>query len=245
VRFDIPLLPDITGLNIVHLQCHIATDTLSLARRGARSVTGLDFSPASLAEARKLAKNAAGGEKLSFVEGSLYDSLTLLNPASFDMVFTGVGALCWLSDIRKWAHVVASLLIPGGRFFIREAHPILWAMDDGVTDRLQFGYPYFERKEPTAFQSEGMCADDRGLCSKYAESFAIGTYMEMEDNDHKFVYSKTLEWNHGMAEIIQALLDEGMMITGLVEHRSLPWDALPGQMKECKDLPGKSASSVV
>src|ERR1700755_2145386 len=67
-RFDIPLLPDVTGLDIVHLQCHIGTDTISLARRGAKRVVGLDFSPASLKEAQRLADNAAGGAKLSFVE---------------------------------------------------------------------------------------------------------------------------------------------------------------------------------
>jgi hypothetical protein len=35
VRFDLPLLGDIAGLDGVHLQCHIGTDTLSLARLGA------------------------------------------------------------------------------------------------------------------------------------------------------------------------------------------------------------------
>jgi len=44
VRFDRPLLGDVTGLTGIHLQCHIGTDTLSLARLGAR-MTGLDLSP--------------------------------------------------------------------------------------------------------------------------------------------------------------------------------------------------------
>jgi hypothetical protein len=43
VRFDLPRLDDIRGLDGVHLQCHIGTDTVSLARLGAR-MTGLDFS---------------------------------------------------------------------------------------------------------------------------------------------------------------------------------------------------------
>ena len=54
VRFDLPLLGAIAGLRGVHLQCHIGTDTISLARLGA-SMTGLDFSPAALAQARSLA----------------------------------------------------------------------------------------------------------------------------------------------------------------------------------------------
>src|SRR5436305_1712102 len=54
VRFDLPRLGDLTGLRGVHLQCHIGTDTVSLARLGA-SMTGLDFSPAALEQARSLA----------------------------------------------------------------------------------------------------------------------------------------------------------------------------------------------
>lgn len=30
VHFDLPRLGDIAGLRVVHLQCHIGTDTLSL-----------------------------------------------------------------------------------------------------------------------------------------------------------------------------------------------------------------------
>ena len=43
VAFDRPLLGSIEGRRGVHLQCHIGTDTVPLARLGAR-MTGLDFS---------------------------------------------------------------------------------------------------------------------------------------------------------------------------------------------------------
>ena len=39
-------------------------------------------------------------------------------------------------------------------------------------------------------------------------------------------------WNHGLGEIVTALLDAGLQITGLTEHDSVPWEALPGKM-EC------------
>lgn len=41
VRFDQPRLGDVRGLDGLHLQCHLGTDTISLARLGAR-MTGLD-----------------------------------------------------------------------------------------------------------------------------------------------------------------------------------------------------------
>src|SRR4051795_9471566 len=65
VTFDRPRLGDIEGLDGVHLQCHIGTDTVSLARLGAR-MTGLDFSAPALEQGRSLA--AATGVEVEFVE---------------------------------------------------------------------------------------------------------------------------------------------------------------------------------
>lgn len=54
-----------------------------------------------------------------------------------------------------------------------------------------------------------------------------GTYVA---TDHEFTANTTVEWNHGLGEIITALLRHGMQLTGLVEHDSVPWCALPGLM---------------
>ena len=88
---------------MVHLQCHIGSDTLSLARLGGR-MTGVDFSPSALAVARELA--AAAGVDIRYVESELYAVPDVLG-ADFDLVYTGVGALNWLPDIAGWARVVA------------------------------------------------------------------------------------------------------------------------------------------
>jgi len=205
VRFDQPRLGAVAGLRGVHLQCHIGTDTISLARLGAR-MTGLDLSPASLTEARRLADRARAA--VDFVESDVYSALNVLEPASFDLVYTGVGALCWLPDVARWASIVAGLLRPAGRLFVREGHPMLWAVDETHTDRLIIDYPYFERDEPSVF-------DDGG------------TYVE---TDATFSNNVTHEWNHGLGQIITALLDEGMELSGLAEHDSVPWEAIPGQM---------------
>src|SRR5213593_4506760 len=85
VRFDLPRLGDISGLRGVHLQCHIGTDTLSLARLGAQ-MTGVDVSPASLMQARELSRRA--GPPVEFVEAELYDAVSVLSAGAFDLVFT-------------------------------------------------------------------------------------------------------------------------------------------------------------
>ena len=117
VRFDLARLGSIEGLDVVHLQCHIGTDTLSLARLGARSVTGLDFSAPALEAAAQLAGEC--GATIDYVEGEVYAAVDVLGPDRFDLVYTGVGALCWLPDIARWASIVAGLLRPGGRLFLR------------------------------------------------------------------------------------------------------------------------------
>jgi SAM-dependent methyltransferase len=209
VRFDQPLLGVVDGVRGVHLQCHIGTDTVSLARLGAK-MTGLDFSSAAIEEARSLA--AAARADVDFVQADAYAAVEVLGRERFDLVFTGVGALCWLPDIGRWAEVVSALLRPGGRLFIREGHPMLWALDDEQPG-LIVDYPYFERPEPQVWTEEG-------------------TYVE---TDVRFEHNTSHEWNHGLGEIVTALLAHGMTLTGLVEHQSVPWDALPGQMTRGDD----------
>jgi 2-polyprenyl-3-methyl-5-hydroxy-6-metoxy-1,4-benzoquinol methylase len=207
VRFDRPRLGEVAGLETVHLQCHIGTDTVSLARLGA-TVTGLDFSPAAIETARRLARDA--GVQAGFVEAEVYDAPVVLGTGRFDLVYTGVGALCWLPDIRRWASVVAALLRPGGRLFLREGHPVLWALDDPRPDGLVvLAYPYFEVPGGTHFHEPV-------------------TYV---DHDGELDQPTTVQFNHGLAEILSALMAEGLYLEAIAEHDSVPWPALGDQME--------------
>jgi SAM-dependent methyltransferase len=208
VTFDLPRLGAVAGLRGVHLQCHIGTDTVSLARLGAR-MSGVDFSPAALVEARRLAVLAEAD--VDFHEADVYLAAEVLGRGMFDLVFTGIGALCWLPDIRRWAAVVAALLRPGGRLFLREGHPMLFSLGKvGPDARLVVEDTYFERAEPTVIEQPG-------------------TYVE---TPVEFTRNLTHQWNHGLGEVITALLDQRMAITALVEHDSAPWEALPGHMEQ-------------
>lgn len=211
VRFELPRLGDVRGARGVHLQCHIGTDTLSLHRLGA-AMTGLDLSPASLEHARRLA--AAAGANVDYVQADVYAATDVLTSGAFDLVYTGVGALCWLPDIRRWARTVADLLRPGGRLFLREGHPMLWALADARPDGLlTVEYPYFETEQPLVFDEPG-------------------TYVQT-DADIKVTLSH--EWNHGLAQIITALMDAGMSLSAIEEHDSVPWEAQVGLMTRDDD----------
>ncbi|MGH9132860.1 MAG: class I SAM-dependent methyltransferase [Ilumatobacteraceae bacterium] len=207
VRFDLSRLGAIAGLDVVHLQCHIGTDTLSLARLGA-TVTGLDFSTEALEAARRLSRDA--GPAVEYVESDVYSAPEVLGAGRFDLVYTGVGALNWLPGIRRWADVVAALLRPGGRLFLREGHPVLWTLadprDDGV---VAIEYPYFE-STGVAFHNPTTYVTHAG---EVGQPWAI-------------------EFNHGLAEIITAVMGAGLELLSIEEHDSVPWPALGDQMEE-------------
>lgn len=222
VRFDLPRLGRLDGLDVVHLQCHLGTDTLSLARLGATSVTGVDLSPVSLAEARQLAQ--AAGMPIEYVEADVYSAPAALG-RQFDLVYTGIGAICWLPSISRWAQTVAALLRPGGRLFIRDGHPVLNALiqvelgpdpvdrgqqptiSAGGTQTLALEMPYYEQEQWLAWREEHTYAGDDLVASPVS-----------------------VEWNHGLAEIVTAVLDAGLQLTSLTEHDSVPWEPFPGLM---------------
>lgn len=109
---EIEALGDLEGKTLVHLQCHFGMDTMQWARAGA-TVTGLDFSPASIDEAISLAERAGLSERASFVCANIYDAPQALSGKRFDVVYVSLGALCWLPDVTAWGGVVADLLAPG------------------------------------------------------------------------------------------------------------------------------------
>lgn len=136
-----------------HLQCHFGLDTLSWARHGA-SVTGLDFSGPAVEAARRIA--AEVGLAAEFVQADLYDAPQALRGQRFDIVYTGLGALNWLPDVRRWAAVVASLLQPGGFLYLSEFHPFVHVF--GEHD-FTIEYDYFHGR--LEFDEPGTYADLR------------------------------------------------------------------------------------
>jgi 2-polyprenyl-3-methyl-5-hydroxy-6-metoxy-1,4-benzoquinol methylase len=105
-------LGDVRGSSLLHLQCHFGQDTLSWARLGAQ-VTGVDLSDEAISLARSLAGEL--GLKARFVCSDLYELPQVLKE-QFDIVFTSYGVLAWLSDLPRWAGIIANFIKPGGYF---------------------------------------------------------------------------------------------------------------------------------
>ena len=99
VRCDLEELADVdfNGKTLLHPQCLYGLDTLSMARLGA-TATGVDLSPRAIEEAVKLSEES--GTPGRFIESDLYAAPLILD-GQFDIVYTGGGALMWLSDIAE------------------------------------------------------------------------------------------------------------------------------------------------
>ncbi len=153
--YEIAEIGDVRGKDLLHVQCHFGIDTLSWARLGA-TVTGADFSPAAIAEARKLAEEV--GIDATFVESNLYDLPNNLS-GDFDIVYTSRGVLGWLPDIVAWAQVVSGFVRPGGFLYVTEIHPVLQAFDDeGEPGELKLRYRYWNG-DPIRIPVQGSYAD--------------------------------------------------------------------------------------
>jgi len=147
---------DVRGKSLLHLQCHFGMDTIRWARHGA-TVTGVDFSAEAIAAARALAARMVVPAR--FVHSDLYELPGVLE-GRFDVVFTSHGVLGWLPDLDGWARVIARYLVPGGTFFMVEAHPVLMCFDDRASEpALRLLYPYFHGPEPIREERAGCYSD--------------------------------------------------------------------------------------
>ena len=199
---------DVAGRTLLHLQCHIGTDTLSWATRGA-TVTGVDFSPPALAIARGLARDLGLEGRARFVESDVYGLPDALD-GTFDVVFASWGVLGWLPDVARWFRVAAHFVAPGGFVYLADGHPTAWMFNDdpAAPADLRITYPYFRTDAPIVYAGP----DESG-------SYAVP--------DSPTVHNDTREWAHPLGSIVQAAIDAGLVVELLHEHPAVPWRMFP------------------
>jgi SAM-dependent methyltransferase len=202
-------LGELSGADVLHLQCHIGTETVAFAERGARTV-GLDLSGESVAAAERIA--AERGLPVEYVQSNVYGAASALGGRTFDVVYTGKGALCYVPDIEAWAAVVATLLRPGGRLYVVEFHPVLASLglvpneDDDQSLRLR--YDYLSGRGPVERDSTRTYTDGPPLASAHV----------------------SYEWMHGLGELVTALAAAGLTVASLRESPEIPWPRWPGMV---------------
>jgi ubiquinone/menaquinone biosynthesis C-methylase UbiE len=199
-EIELDLMEDISGKELLHLQCHFGQDTLSLERLGAL-VTGVDFSDRAIGHAQTIASQLQS--RAIFIQSDVYNLPQNLDK-TFDIVYTSYGTIGWLPDIKKWAEIVARFLKPGGSFYFVEFHPAVWMFDNDFT---QISYSYFNA-DPILEEEQGSYADrESDICRK------------------------SVTWNHGLAEVVQALIDSGLEIVTFKEYNFSPYNCLNGMVE--------------
>ena len=201
--YELKEVGDVKGKSLLHLQCHFGLDTLSWAREGA-IVTGIDISSEGIRLAKLLAKKAMLEAK--FIESNLYDLPKVLSE-KFDIVYTSMGVLIWLNDLKEWGKIIAEFLKPGGFFYIAEIHPFSMVFDnetEGIKD-LQVYFDYFHDPKPLEFIVDGSYATGAG----------------------KMEPKKNYEWTHSMSDIINSLIQAGLRIEFLNEYPFSVWKQFP------------------
>ncbi len=185
------------GLSVLHLQCHLGMDSISLARKGAE-VTAVDFSEVAIKKARELASRL--DIKVNFILSDIYDLKGLINK-NFDLVYTSYGVISWLPDLNKWATLISWFLKPGGIFYMAEFHPLLWMLDEQFK---KIKYPYDSAGTSLVFRNVPSYAEP-GIPLKNRE----------------------INWHHGVGSIINSLIMAGLQIDFLHEHFYSPYPVFP------------------
>jgi len=185
----------VSDKTLLHLQCHLGTDTLSWARRGAQ-VTGVDFSRRSIDYARQL--QAELGLRATFIAANVYDLPDVLDER-FDIVYTSRGVLCWLKDLPQWGRLIARYLRPGGIFYLLESHPICNIFEDTQPGPLKIAHPYFHTPEPTIWDDD---------TPDYADSAYIPR-------------NPSHEWTWSLSDVLNALLQAGLHLEAMHEYDHL------------------------
>ena len=157
-------------------------------------VTGVDFSDKAIESAIQIANDTDSNTK--FICCDIYDLPSHLDK-QFDIVFTSYGTIGWLPDIDRWAKIVAKYLKPKGKFVFVEFHPVVWMFDE---DFNKIAYRYF-KSEPIIETETGTYADKKADLSQ-----------------------STITWNHGLSEVLNSLIRNGIEIVSLDEFDYSPYN---------------------
>ncbi|MGA8112789.1 MAG: class I SAM-dependent methyltransferase [Actinocatenispora sp.] len=218
--------PDVRGCDVLHVQCHLGFDAVSLARRGAR-VTGVDFSPVAIRRAGEIAERC--GVTVQYLEA---DATALPHDlhGRFDLAYATIGVLCWIGDIAAWMRSVAACLRPGGALVLVDGHPLAGAVADREPDPdgTDPDGTDLDGTEPDGTELDGSSGDGTGglrLDFPYAydgphEFVVQGSYADRDAP----ISGTTVQYAHSLGEIVTAAVAAGLRVTGLVEHLDAPID---------------------
>ena len=187
----------------IHLQCSHGLDTLSLLNLGVREVIGIDLSRAMLDQARRKTELLAANAQ--WIESDVFAVPEELN-GSADLVYTGRGALPWVSDLHRWANVVSRLIKPGGRLFAHEGHPLNWVWNPGRST-------FTLRSDGRGYFDSAPRANDDFPASAVERFTPEGESVP-----------QAWEWQWTLGQVLTAIASAGLHIERVEEHPEHFWE---------------------
>ena len=191
----------VAGQRIIHLQCHFGLDTLILARHGAIA-TGVDFSPAAIAEAQRLAELTGLGA--DFVCADVYAAREAV-AGYFDIAYVTWGTICWLPDLVPWAQTIAAFLEPGGFLYFADAHPNMLILEE----------------------RDGRLVHEYAIDTPADHPLVFDEPQTYNDDPTPLTAARTYQWIHSLSRLVNALIGAGLTLEFLHEHPTLPWPLFP------------------
>lgn len=221
---ELELLGDLRDKQLVHLQCNAGQDTLSLAKLGA-IVTGVDISDTAIAFAEQLSRES--GIAGQFVRADVFDWLdeAILKPNRYDIVFSSYGAICWLSDIYRWANRIAKILQPGGKLVLMEFHPFMMLFEEDWSLK----YDYFTDGKSKHWED--------GIGDYVALSGSALSPMGQMEGINNFINSNPCnEWTWKIQDILESAIQAGLVIQTFKEY---PYSNGARLLDDMIEIPGR------
>ncbi|MFH1569927.1 MAG: methyltransferase domain-containing protein [Gemmatimonadota bacterium] len=194
-------LGEVAGRRVANLMGSSGIKAVALALLGAR-VTVIDYGEGNARYARELA--AAAGVELRYLVADVLQLPAGEPLGTFDLVFAELGIVHYFTDLRPFAEAVYGLLAPGGRFALRDFHPV-------STKLLSF----------------------RGSTAKVRKYKVSGDYFDTALEEREPPYAKFLppdrarqagkvlwrKWTLG--EVVTAVATSGLQVRSLTEEPNL------------------------
>lgn len=202
--YEIEEVGPVEGKKLLHMQCHLGTESVNWARLGAE-VSGLDFSSSVIEQAKMLAEKC--GVSIDYRQGDVYDVTKVFNDKTFDIVYVNIGSLHWLPDIERWGKAVASMLNEGGVLYVNEIHPFSSILGDREDNGMTVAFDYFNRG-PVVWNDAGSYADTSATT-----------------HDEHVIYDRPL------SDIIMATINAGLTVELLSERQGQEYQQFEFQVQ--------------
>ena len=169
-------------------------------------MTGVDISDVAIDFARKMSDETV--IPAEFVRADIFDWFDD-NESLYDVVYTGYGAINWISDIYRWAQGIANTLKPGGKFSMIEFHPLGLMLELDWT--LKYNY-------------------------MGGQHYSLGGVGDYVGNDYEGSFKNphaSHEFAWGTGDVISALLEAGLTLKHLREYPFVNgWQQFPDMRTE-------------